>query len=57
MLNITNDTDFFWMRHALSLACKAQEQGEVPVGAVIVRENTILGEGFNRPIADRKSVV
>ncbi len=51
MLNRTNDKDIFWMRHALSLASKAQEQGEVPVCAVIVRENTILGEGFNRPIA------
>lgn len=39
-----------WMAHALSLAKQAELQGEVPVGAVIVRDDTILGEGWNKPI-------
>jgi len=39
-----------WMRHALSLAGRAAEQGEVPVGAVLVRDGELLGEGWNRPI-------
>ena len=39
-----------WMARALSLAEQAELQGEVPVGAVIVRDNTILGEGWNKPI-------
>ncbi|MBN9662486.1 MAG: tRNA adenosine(34) deaminase TadA [Acidobacteria bacterium] len=40
-----------WMRRALALAQQAAESGEVPVGAVIVVENTVIGEGWNRPIA------
>ena len=40
-----------FMRRALELARRAQEEGEVPVGAVVVLENSILGEGWNRPIA------
>jgi tRNA(adenine34) deaminase len=43
-------TDEYWMRHALSLADKAAAQGEVPVGAVIVRNGEILSEGWNQPI-------
>ena len=39
------------MRRALGLAQRAQEEGEVPVGAVVVLEGKILGEGWNRPIA------
>lgn len=42
--------DEFWMRHALKLARIAQEQGEVPVGAVLIRGDQIIGEGWNRPI-------
>src|SRR5690554_300266 len=40
-----------WMRQALALAARAEEQGEVPVGAVLVREGGVLGEGFNQPIS------
>jgi tRNA(adenine34) deaminase len=40
------------MRHALRLAREAGEVGEVPVGAVVVREGTILGQGQNRTIRD-----
>lgn len=43
-------TDEDWMRHALSLAHKAAELGEVPVGAVLVRDDQLLSEGWNQPI-------
>ena len=43
--------DSVWMQHALNLAHKAKAQGEVPVGAIIVRDNIVIGEGHNRPIA------
>jgi tRNA(adenine34) deaminase len=39
------------MRRALELARRAQEEGEVPVGAVVVMDGRIVGEGWNRPIA------
>lgn len=40
-----------WMRHALALAAQAETLAEVPVGAVVVLNEEIIGEGFNRPIA------
>ena len=42
--------DHEFMQHAFELAKKAEEQDEVPVGAVLVRDNKIIGEGFNSPI-------
>ncbi len=39
------------MQVALELAQQAQECGEVPVGAVVVRHGVIVGRGFNRPIS------
>lgn len=45
----TEDTVF--MQRALELAARAQSHGEVPVGAVVVHRNRIVGEGWNRPIA------
>ena len=39
------------MRSALELAGQAQEAGEVPVGAVVVKDGTIIGRGYNRPIS------
>lgn len=39
------------MRRALALAEKAQAQGEVPVGAVLVRRGEVVAEGYNCPIA------
>ena len=39
------------MRGALELALRARAEGEVPVGALVVREDRIIGEGWNRPIA------
>ena len=46
---ILTDVDF--MRRALELAAGADESGEVPVGAVLVRGDSIIAEGANRPIA------
>ena len=45
-------TDEFFMREALSQAVAAGCLGEVPVGAVVVREGIIVGRGFNSPIGD-----
>lgn len=39
------------MRHALFLAERAGAEGEVPVGAVLIKDGQIIGEGWNRPIA------
>jgi tRNA(adenine34) deaminase len=38
------------MERALTLAQQAADLGEVPVGAVVVANNQIIGEGFNQPI-------
>jgi tRNA(adenine34) deaminase len=48
---MTEPIDARWMHHALSLAERAAAEGEVPVGAVLVRDHAIIGEGWNRPIA------
>lgn len=40
----------YWMRHALTLAKRAWDEREVPVGAVLVHNNRVIGEGWNRPI-------
>lgn len=40
-----------WMRRALELAARAAEDGEVPVGAVILSDGEVLGEGWNQPVA------
>ena len=40
-----------WMRRALALADRAANEGEVPVGAVVVRDDQLLGEGWNQVIA------
>ena len=45
--------DEFWMRQALALAERAQAEGEVPVGAVIVKDDECIGEGWNQPISTR----
>ncbi|KEQ19785.1 hypothetical protein GZ78_07940 [Endozoicomonas numazuensis] len=39
------------MREALKEAEKARDKGEVPVGAVVIREGKIIGRGFNQPIS------
>jgi len=44
-----SDSEF--MRRALLLAQRAAEEGEVPVGALLVLNDEIIGEGWNRPVA------
>ena len=43
--------DEFWMQRALELAQRAESEGEVPVGAVLVRDEQVIGEGWNQPIS------
>jgi len=45
-------TDVKFMRRALELAGRAGDDLEVPVGAVVVQNGTVIGEGWNRPISD-----
>ena len=40
-----------WMREAMALARAAQARGEVPVGAVVVRDGRIVGRGGNAPVS------
>ena len=47
------ESDLIWMQHALTLARRAEQEGEVPVGAVLVKHGEVVGEGWNRPIAGR----
>ena len=44
--------DLSFMRRALELAREAEAAGEVPVGAVLVADGRIVGEGWNRPISE-----
>ncbi len=44
-------SDEIFMRTALELARKAESLGEVPVGAVVVKDGEIIGRGFNAPIS------
>ncbi len=43
-------TDEYWMQQALELARKAEQQDEVPVGAIVVKDNEIVSQGWNQPI-------
>jgi tRNA(adenine34) deaminase len=47
------DEDVKWMREALAEARKAAELGDVPVGAVAVRDGQVVGRGHNRREHDR----
>jgi tRNA(adenine34) deaminase len=42
--------DEYWMQQALKLAHKTEAAGEVPVGAVIVKDGELVAEGWNQPI-------
>ncbi|MCW8909378.1 MAG: tRNA adenosine(34) deaminase TadA [Gammaproteobacteria bacterium] len=42
--------DEYWMQKALELARRAQAEDEVPVGALIVKDDQLIAEGFNQPI-------
>ena len=69
---MTADDDIHWMRLALAEAQSAASAGEVPVGAVVVKDGQVIATGRNAPVeghdptahaeivalrADRKSVV
>ena len=43
-------SDADYMTQALALAARAADEGEVPVGALLVRDGEVIGEGWNRPI-------
>jgi tRNA(adenine34) deaminase len=43
-------SDEAFMREALALAAEAARVGEVPVGAVVVKDGVVIGRGYNRPI-------
>lgn len=45
-----SDKDIYFMKQALREAEKALERNEVPIGAVIVYENKIIGRGYNQTI-------
>jgi len=45
-----NDEDC--MQLAISLAHRAEQEGEVPVGAIIILDDIVIGEGFNQPISN-----
>lgn len=43
-------TDLQWMQQAYALAEKAQQQQEVPVGAIVVYDDQLIGQGWNQSI-------
>jgi len=45
--------DRYFMRRAMAQAEKAADRGEVPVGAVVIKDGTIVGCGWNRPISKK----
>jgi tRNA(adenine34) deaminase len=49
-LKVLDEQDRVWMADALILARQAGEEGEVPIGAIIVRDGEIVGRGWNRNI-------
>ena len=50
-MGIDPNTDEAWMRYAFRLAQRAEQQGEVPVGAIVVKEDRCIAEGWNASIA------
>jgi tRNA(adenine34) deaminase len=50
MQKFSASTDVAFMREALALAQRAWDLGEVPVGAIVVKDGVIIGRGFNQPI-------
>lgn len=50
MIEKMDRRDEQWMREALLLARQAEAAGEVPVGAVLVKDGKLIGSGWNQPI-------
>ena len=51
MISTSPEQDAIWMQHALEQAQLAWDGGEVPVGAVVVKDGQIIATGYNQPIA------
>lgn len=49
----TNLDDTFWMQQALQRAEFALQHNEVPVGAIVVHDNTIIGEGWDQTVTEK----
>ena len=47
------DFDAARMRESLRLAVRAAERGEVPVGALVVKDGKVIGRGYNAPISSK----
>jgi len=45
-------TDEYWMQQAIELAEHARDNGEVPVGAIVVSDDKVIGKGMNQPISN-----
>lgn len=52
MNDLSDAAHQYWMSFALEQADKAEQCGEVPVGAVIVRDDQVIAVGHNQPITD-----
>lgn len=50
-MGVERPDDAFWLRRAMALAQRAEDAGEVPVGALLVQQGELIGEGWNQPIA------
>ena len=50
-MGINPTSDEAWMRYAFRLAQRAEQQGEVPVGAIVVKDDQCIAEGWNASIA------
>lgn len=49
-MKVSSTKDELWMRYAFRLAQRAEEQGEVPVGAIVVKDDQCIAEGWNMSI-------
>src|SRR5690554_5553257 len=49
-LVVQSEIDEFWMAEALKLAQLASEEGEIPVGALLVQDNQLIATGYNQSI-------
>lgn len=47
---MSSPQDQYWMQYALNLASKAEDHDEIPVGAVLVKDDEIIGQGWNQSI-------
>ncbi len=50
---MTINNDEYWMDKALDLARRAEAEGEVPIGAVIIKDDQCIAEGWNCPISEK----